>query len=833
MSQINPNVRQYRSGLLLVALIIAVFLLNGAYDNAYEGSEEVLARLPEKVDFNFHIKPILSDRCFACHGPDENARQGNLRLDIPEAAFADMDSSFWSSHYAIRPGNLQKSEVYQRLYTDDPEKVMPPPDAQLQLTEREKALISRWIKQGAEWKSHWAFIPPEAVEPPSLAGDWGHNSIDQWIQAKWSEKDFQAKPEASREVLIRRLAFDFTGLPPTIEEIDAFLNDTSPNAYARLVDHYLDSPHYGERMATDWLDLARFADSHGYQDDGIRPMWPWRDWVIQAFNDNMPYDQFLSWQIAGDLYPNATKEQILATGFGRLHMQSQEGGIIEEEFRVEYVADRVKTVGTAFMGLTMECARCHDHKYDPITQEEYYQLFGFFNNINERGQIGYRSHPGPGLVLSNEKVDSIRQYLAGEMEQTKASLDQLSQKEKLNFEAWWETIRKKKTPFTSPQKGLLAHFPLDHLPTDFTYFSTHDPKIKTALEGEGRDSLKLVEEDIGPVIRLDDQSYFNMGRDFAVFDRYQAFAFDVKFSTPGSTKTLAVFSHAGDIFNNCKGYEVLLIDNHLHLRLSGSYPANTIDLKSRDTLAVNQWHQLSFTYDGSSEASGFLIYLNGKPLEMEVIWDDLYKTTVLTEANSWNRYRPNFLIGLCREFDFGGGAVRDLRVYERQLTELELMQLQGLDTVVNAWRRLPADQLSSATQSILLEYYLHTQSDEYEQKKQALQAQRKQDHELTDSLMEVMVMAERKVPRATFILDRGAYDAPTKAVKAAAPKVILPFADTLPPNRLGLAEWLCDPSNPLTARVFVNRIWQQFFGQGIVSSPEDFGNQGHLPSHPE
>ncbi|MCR9098380.1 MAG: PSD1 and planctomycete cytochrome C domain-containing protein [bacterium] len=372
------------------------------------------ATLPEVVDFNFHIKPILSDRCFKCHGPDEATREAGLGLHTEAHAFAALGKA--QDHYALVPGNPEQSTLIQRIYTDDPQEIMPPPESNLTLTDHEKALLRRWVEQGAAWKKHWAFLPPEMPEVPGAGAGWAQNEIDHFVYAKLQEQGLQPSPKAEKAKLIRRLSFDLRGLPPTLEEIEAFLNDGRPDAWARLVDTFLNSTAYAERMALDWMDIARYADTHGYQDDFERVMWPWRDWVIHAFQENMPYDQFVTWQLAGDLLPEPTLEQRIATGFNRNHKITAEGGVIDEEYRVEYVADRAQTLGTAFLGLTMECAKCHDHKYDPISQKDYFSLFGYFNTVPEKGFVGelnqnFRYAPKPSVRITQEEIEGIVTFI--------------------------------------------------------------------------------------------------------------------------------------------------------------------------------------------------------------------------------------------------------------------------------------------------------------------------------------------------------------------------------------------------------------------------------------
>jgi hypothetical protein len=398
--------------LLTSALIIALLCwLPSCFDSKQEiAGLAAAASLPERVDFNFHIKPILSDRCFACHGPDANTREAGLRLDTEQGAFAALGKD--KSHYAIVAGEPENSSLIQRIYTDEPDEVMPPPASNLSLTDFEKSLLKKWIAQGAEWKEHWSFLPLKKPDIPQVSGGIVHNPIDHFVLAKLESQGLQSQGPASRENLIRRVTFDLTGLPPTLQAIDHFLNDDSPDAYEKVVDRLLETSAYAEKMATHWLDLARYADSHGYQDDLERIMFPWRDWVIHAFKKNMPYDEFVTWQLAGDMLPNPTREQIIATAFNRNHKITQEGGVIPEEYRVEYVSDRTQTFGTAFLGLTFECAKCHDHKYDALTQKDYYSLFSFFNNIPEEGLIEpYGAIPKPYITLTQKEIEERLHFI--------------------------------------------------------------------------------------------------------------------------------------------------------------------------------------------------------------------------------------------------------------------------------------------------------------------------------------------------------------------------------------------------------------------------------------
>ena len=371
--------------------------------------------VPETIDFNFHVKPILSDKCFQCHGPDVNTRKAGLAFHDEKLAFAAIGKN--KDYYAIVKGDIEKSKVIDVIFAENIEERMPPQASNLVLSKYEKNILKKWIEQGAEWKQHWALISPIKSEVPEIAeNNWGKNEIDHFVLEKLKEQNLEPSASASKEKILRRLSFDLAGLPPSIEQLDQFLADESSNAIETVIDQLLSGKSYAERMAINWMDVARYADTHGYQNDYERHMWPWRNWVIYAFDKNMPYDQFVKWQLAGDLLPNATKEQILATGFNRNHKITAEGGVIPEEYRTEYVADRSETFSTAFLGLTMQCARCHDHKYDPLSQKDYFSLFSFFNNIPEEGlasklDSSSRYAPKPSMKLTQEEIKSIAGFI--------------------------------------------------------------------------------------------------------------------------------------------------------------------------------------------------------------------------------------------------------------------------------------------------------------------------------------------------------------------------------------------------------------------------------------
>lgn len=404
------------SGLYSLLVFIPVLVVygcnTGVQTSETTANNDINGRIPDKIDFTFHVKPILSDRCFKCHGPDKNAIEGGLSLNKAEDAYMALGKN--KDHYAIVPGDVEKSELVNRLYTTDESLMMPPPESNLTVTKYEKEILKKWIEQGAEYKEHWAFIAPEKpIVPKTSNTTWAQNEIDQFVLSQLEQKGLEPNEKATKEKLLRRVFFDLTGLPPSVEQINNFVHNDSPNAYEEIIDSLLNTVDYAEHMSAEWMDIARYADTHGYQDDFERIMWPWRDWVIHAFKENMPYDQFVTYQLAGDLMPNANAEQVLATGFNRNHKITFEGGVIPEEYRIEYVEDRAVTFGTAFLGLTFECARCHDHKYDPISQKNHFELFSFFNNIDELGLTpgGAGKIPKPYMTITEKEKNGVLSFV--------------------------------------------------------------------------------------------------------------------------------------------------------------------------------------------------------------------------------------------------------------------------------------------------------------------------------------------------------------------------------------------------------------------------------------
>ena len=791
-------------------------------------------KLPEKLDFNKHVKPILSDKCFLCHGPDEAKRKAGLRLDLTESAIGKLPEH--PDKQAIAPGRLNQSEVFHRILSNDPDVQMPTPDSHLFLTSYEKAVLIKWIEEGAEYQAHWAFVPPEKKDPPNIDDEnWNESPIDQFIGQRLKQEDLPTTAEAPKELLLRRLSFDLTGLPPSAADRDAFMNDTSAAAYEKQVDRLLSSLHYGEKMAMDWMDLARYADTHGYQVDRYRDMSPWRDWVIESFNQNRPYDEFVIWQLAGDLLPQPTRAQILATGFNRLHPQNLEGGIVDEEFRVAYVSDRTDVLGQGLMGLTLACAKCHDHKFDPISQKNYYELYSFFNNINETGQISWEgATPVPGLLLPTKEQEAIIDFLEKDVQQKETQVAALRKHKTTDFEKWMDSRPYKasiKKPFPS---GLVAHFDLETSALQNKVRPFQKAKMERKFSADEKPTI--VKGHTGNGLLLDGDAWMDLGK-IGIYKREQPFSIAVQVKIPKDLETGYIFHKGvGTRLHSFRGYHLYLKENKLELVLAHTWPDNAIVAHYLEDIPREEWIQLTFTYDGSSKAAGCKLYLNGSELTANVEIDNLYKDIIfhdMEDAIYEGKIEPGLQFGgRWRGKGIGGAIIDDILVYERMLTPLEVLGIAKKEEWQQVWTKEQAS-LTEKDLNHFYEYYLAAHSADY---KKAIRELEQARQGLVDSLevvQEVMVMKEMKTSRKAYILERGLYDSYGEEVFPNTPERILAMPSELPKNRLGLAKWLMNPNHPLTARVAVNRYWQVIFGRGLVKTTEDFGNQGELPSHPE
>ena len=750
------------------------------------------ARKP--VDFEREIRPILSDACYTCHGPDAAKRKADLRLDVRESAFAEREGK-----WAVVPGKPGESELHRRITATDLEDRMPPAKAARKLSAREIELLRRWIAEGAPWQTHWAFVPPKRPPLPVTRNrQWRKNAIDDFILDRLEREGMAPSAEADKAALLRRVTLDLTGLPPSMEELDAFLADSTPGAYEKVVDRLLASSRYGERMAIRWLDASRYADTSGYQNDGPRDMWRWRDWVIQAFNTNMPFDRFTVEQLAGDLLPKPSLDQRIATGFNRNHRGNSEGGIIPEEYQVEYVVDRVDTTATVWLGLSIGCARCHDHKYDPVSQEEFYRLFAYFNTIPEHGRaikIGnsppYMQAPTPEQAEERRKLDAelaaAERRFAGMREAIAAA--QAAWESSVGADAY--------LPWTVTD-GLVATFDLDGGLGGAKPVGGEPEFIRGRIGGaaafDGRRRLEA------PAV----------GK-FGFFDKF-TFAAWVRPDGDGSLLSRKTDESRED------GYEVRLEDGRVQVNFVKRWLDDAIRVETEGKLEPGKWHHLAVTYDGSRAAAGIAVYVDGVAQKLKVHLDFLNQTFVSDQP---------FRIGPFR------GAVDDVRVYARRLLPDEVGWLTVVERIEEIAAR-PTGQRAASQAGKVRAFYLDRKAPEEVRKAyEGLVALRRRKQAFEEGLPTVMVMEEMKDPRETRILVRGEYNRPAKKVVPGMPAALHPLPPGAPTNRLALARWLVDPANPLTARVTVNRWWQAYFGAGLVRTVEDFGAQGERPSHPE
>ncbi len=796
--------------------------------------------LPETVQFNRDIRPILSDKCYRCHGPDSGTRRAGLRLDEAEAVLKEAVRSAPADGalQVIAPGDPDRSALLHRITATDPGRRMP--YGEEPLASGEVALIARWIEQGAQYEPHWAFIAPVRPEPPAVrSAAWPRNPIDAFTLHGLEREGLRPSPEADRPTLLRRVTLDLTGLPPTPEEVAAFAADESPDAYERAVDSLLASPRYGERMAASWLAAARFADSSGYFADQRRDMSRWRDWVIDAFNRNLTFDRFTIEQLAGDLLPNATLDQKIASGFNRNHRMNSEMGIIEEEFFVESVVDRVATTGTVWLGLTVGCARCHDHKFDPVTQEEFYQLFAYFNSIAESG-IGQKTGNTPPLVhaptpAQQAELDAIEERIAAAEARLAEFRPQIEKAQRL----WEQSIGDSEPIVGVPEAGLTAHFPLSS-PRERRF----DGRRFVDGGSAGRRGPKLLDA----YLQDPDPNAFA-----GVYGGGQALTLAAwiepeALSGPIITRTLLDTPRG-------QGFSLLLVDGRLQLNLVGGNTGLWMDndsghVETIDAITPNARHHVAASYDGSRQIQGVAIYVDGEPQELKVLFNGL---------GPQDPTEHPLRVGAGGGSERFRGSIWDVRVYDRALAPERIAALAEPASLTEIAAMPPARRTAAQARKID-SYFLAHQADaridaariEARRRERPsvspprypkpdvtvgtvlaeLEAARQQKAEFLNTVPTVMVMEELPRPRDAHLLLRGNYDRPGRRVERGTPAWLPPLPAGAPNNRLGLALWLVDPSHPLTARVAVNRFWEMNFGTGLVKSADNFGSQGDLPSHP-
>jgi len=817
-------------------LIFVCLLVTACGPRISDEVAEQMKLLPDQVSYNFHVKPILSDRCFLCHGPDAENRKAGLRLDVDSSALALLESG---AGRAIVPGSIDKSQLTARILSHEKEWMMPPPESNLSLTDQEKAILLKWVEQGAEYQPHWAFAKPEKPEVPEGIPDWSVNEIDHFIGNKLVQNSIQPAPEAKREQLIRRVYFDITGLPPTLEDLDRWMA-AGDSFYESMVDELLESPEFGERMAAHWLDVARFADSEGYLDDFHHTFWPYRDWVIKAFNQNLPYDQFILWQVGGDQIPDATPEQKLATAFNRNHKQNSEGGIIPEEFRVEYVADRTNTVGSAFLGLTVGCARCHDHKYDPFSQQNYYQMFGFFNSTVERGDgifsrnaiengqmipDKYAMNAGPVLPLLDEEATELRNYLLEKIEKGKQQVAHQAATNQHGFERWVEGAS------ADDLERQVKRYTVNHLTfDDMANGRTMDQAVGAgAATYNGR--IEPVEGKYGKGVRSDAYGQLVADGSRAQFERNEPFTVSFWIKVPEKFESAHVLYNGNNRIQGYRGWDVIIEQGKLHFRLSHAHPYQSLSIIDTEELAIDQWMHFVWSYDGSGDARGMKVYKNGSGTTVEIERNYLYRSSkpyLDPEATVYMAYKGIIIGNRHYDQDFTDGVLDEVRILNREADPMVASYLFDPESATADFGKA----ISQQPQRLAAFYDLFI-DQELEAQRVALRAIQQQEVNLVDTTQEIMVMGDYPKEKPTYILNRGVYDARGQQVERDVPESIFPMPTDLPRNRYGLGQWMIHPDHPLTSRVAVNQIWYLMFGRGIVETVEDFGSQGALPTHPE
>lgn len=760
------------------------------------------------IEYNRDIRPILADNCFACHGPDSAARKAGLRLDVREEAIKAK---------AIIPGKASESALIVRTHSTDSDELMPPPRSRKKLTPAQKELLTRWISAGAVYQPHWSYIAPRRPEAPAVKNAaWARNPIDRFILAELEKRNLQPAPEADRRTLARRLSLDLIGLPPTPAEVEEFVNDKSADYYEKYVKKLMDSPHWGEHRARYWLDVARYADTHGIHFDNYREVWSYREWVIQAFNDNKRFDRFTIEQLAGDLLPDKTLDTQIASGFNRCNITSAEGGMIEDEYYVLYTRDRTETTALTWLGMTAGCAVCHSHKFDPLSQREFYELSAFFNNTTQKASDGNIQNTPPVITVPRAEDRARWDALAKELDALRKGIEERRTLAKRDLDAWLPNGKAAEVRSNIPIDGLVLHGLLS--------------------EGEGK-TISFANRGTHQIVRpgagvgwgpghVFDQSFKSVAGgtvslpDVGDFDRTDAFSFGgwVRLGRASG----AIFARM-DESKSSRGWDLWSQNEQIAAHFVHRWPDDGLKVVTKNAVPRNKWNHIFVTYDGSGKSTGVKIYVNGKQQET-VVENDTLKSTIRTSVpfNLAQRSSASRIDNL---------FLQDLRIYNRMLPHAEVERL--------AWSTRAAHLVAKANDKRtreesdeLVEWWLVSRDSPY----RALQAKTEpllQEEVAIKSRGTIAhVMNEKMESPSAFVLYRGDYDKKRDPVKPGTPKALPPFPDSLPRNRLGFAQWLLLPENPLTARVTVNRFWQDIFGNGIVRTSGDFGIAGELPTHP-
>jgi hypothetical protein len=767
------------------------------------------------VEFNRDVRPILSENCFPCHGADSAARKAGLRLDRFEEATAPRKDS----PPAIVPGKPEASELVRRITVVDPDDIMPPAKTHKVLSADQKELLKNWIAAGADYQPHWSLIAPKRPELPEVQNKrWPRNAIDYFVLARLEKEGLTPAPEADRRTLARRVSLDLIGLPPSPEEVEAFLNDRSPDAYEKLVDRLLASPHWGEHRARYWLDAARYADSNGIHIDNYREMWAYRDWVIVAFNHNMSFDQFTLEQLAGDLLPNRTLDREIATGFNRCNITTSEGGAIDEEYLVLYTRDRTETTSQVWLGLTAGCAVCHDHKYDRLTQKEFYSMSAFFNNTTQKAMDGNVKDTPPVVVVPAAKDRPRWPQLEAETKESKTKVDKRREAGRTDFNAWLP--------------GASGDVFSRELPTD-------NPLLRASLADDQERSLQVaVGGELRTVTLAADAAWqegvmaaraFTINRktvpefaDVGDFERDQPWSY-CAWVRLSDVRGGAAFARMDDA-DAYRGWDLWFEDGKPGTHIIHKWPDDALKVVAKKALEKNRWTHVCITYDGTSKASGVKIYIDGE-LQENAVQADKLQNSIRTKVPLKLGQRSN-------SSPLENAGVQDVRIYGRVLKPAEIKALGGGTRL--AWLlSKPAPARTALEGDELYQGWLTQVDGQFQKAEAGLASLKKEEAEIKDRGSITHVMQERQEAPSAYVLFRGEYTQRRDKVEPATPEALPPMPPDFPRDRLGFAKWLLLPEHPLTARVTVNRFWQEIFGAGIVKTAGDFGVSGEMPSHQE
>jgi hypothetical protein len=765
----------------------------------------------DRPEYNRDVRPILAENCFACHGPDKAALRAGLRLDMREVAI---------KKGAIVPGDAEQSELVARIFSDDASERMPPRKSGKKLTAAQKDTLKRWVAGGAEYQPHWSFIPPRRPAVPAVKNaGWVRNPIDNFIFAALEKHGLQPAPEADRRTLARRLSLDLTGLPPEPAEVEQFVSDTEPDAYERYVDRLLRSPHWGEHRGRFWLDAARYADTNGIHFDNFRENWAYRDWVIAAFNRNMPFDRFTVEQIAGDLLPGRTLEQQVATGFNRCNITTNEGGVIPEEYLVLYTRDRTESTSRVWLGLTANCAVCHDHKFDPLTQKEFYSMAAFFNNTTQGAMDGNIKDTPPVVVVPRAEDRPRWDALVKELDRTRGRAEARKQAARGEFDQWLGQARPEWVASLVPGEALHLHSSLSEGDGQTVYLTLDGSPQGVTLPsgiawGAGHVAARAFKSQPSGTLEVPEAGDF---------DKDQAFSYGAWVKFPRKNPMGAVCARMDDK-HAYRGWDLWLQNGRVATHIVHQWPGNALKVVSKNPVPPGKWHHLFMTYDGSARPSGVKVYVDGVMQETTVEVNGL-KGTIRTEVpfTVARRHSGSRLDNL---------LVQDLRLYRRALSGPEVDRLaRGTRAAWLASR--PADKRTPAEKDELFQWWLGALDPAYQGIARELDGLRRQESAIKARGTVAHVMQERPQPPTAYVLFRGEYDKRREQVGPDTPHFLPPLPPDLPRNRLGFARWLVRPEHPLTARVTVNRFWQEVFGTGLVRTSGDFGTTGEPPSNPE